>query len=248
MRRIVCVLTVILSFMLPAFAQTSDLIRLTNRDDLFGWEAVGRVELGGEGYCTGVLIAPDLVLTAGHCAFDRKGRQIPPENLTFRSGLRDGTAIAESPVRKVAVHGNYDPGGGVTTHSIRHDAALLKLAVPISSFAADPFVIHTGAGEGRRVSVVSYGQGRDDALSWQRDCGILGRGNGLMAFDCDVTFGSSGAPVFIKEHGRTRILSLISVVSTGGGPKIAYGMELPKIVDRLKRDLRAGNGYGFTTN
>ena len=30
----------------PALAEGSSLIRLTDRDDLFGWEAVGRVEIG----------------------------------------------------------------------------------------------------------------------------------------------------------------------------------------------------------
>ena len=35
------------------------------------WEAVGRLDRKGEGFCTGALIAPDIVLTAAHCLYDR---------------------------------------------------------------------------------------------------------------------------------------------------------------------------------
>ena len=36
-------------------------------EDSKGWEAVGRLDLAGRGFCTGALISPDLVLTAAHC-------------------------------------------------------------------------------------------------------------------------------------------------------------------------------------
>jgi protease YdgD len=57
--------------------------------------------------------------------------------------------------------------------------------------------------------------------------------------DCDVTFGSSGSPVFTHLNGRGQIASVISSIGKRGGRQVAFGMELPQVVDVLKRQMRA---------
>ncbi len=239
MRILVAALGLLLAA-LPAAAD-APLKRLTLRQDLLGWEAIGRVEIGGRGYCTGVLIAADLVLTAAHCLLAGGESLAAPGSLRFRAGLRDGVALAESQARRAVVHPSYAPGGDAADR-IRHDVGLIELATPVPVSAASPFQAVALADGARDLTVVSYGQGRDEALSRDESCSVLGRAEGLIAFDCDVTFGSSGAPVFRRTGGRAELVSLVSGGVTETGERLAFGMERPRAVADLKAALRRGEG------
>lgn len=227
-------------FAMPAAAQDSTgLDRLDTREDLRGWEAVGRVDIAGGGFCTGTLIASDIVLTAAHCVIAPGGAPIDAARITFRAGYADGVAIAESPVQRTAAAAGFSGREPAPVEEMLSDVALLQLAKPIPSSVISPFTVDL-PGTGDEVSVVSYAQGREEALSWQRVCNVLGQQDGFIAVDCDVTFGSSGAPVLDRSGYRAKIVSIIAAGYREDDRTIAYGMRLPALVDSLKARLRAG--------
>ena len=87
----------------PAAAQdNSRLEELTTRDDLRGFEPVGRVDIDNGGFCTGALIAADLVLTAAHCVLDPDGSPVDAGRITFRAGFSRGSSLAEVPVARTS--------------------------------------------------------------------------------------------------------------------------------------------------
>lgn len=222
-----------------AGTENSNLRSLDKDYEAKGWEAVGRLDVNG-GYCTATLIAPSLILSAAHCVYDKAGRLRPVDQISFKAGYRHGKTVAERGIKKVAAHPGYKPREPLTNENVMHDLALLELSSPILSHEVNPFALHGERVSPGPVSVVSYGKGRSEKQSRQKQCGLEEKYGDMLIFDCNVTFGSSGAPVFSHLNGRGRILSVISGGAKGrDGEKISMGPHLPPLVDDLKRQLRS---------
>ncbi len=222
---------------------TTPPIGLLTADDARAWEAVGRVNLIGTGFCTGALIAPDLVLTAAHCLFDKRtGERIATANVEFLAGWRDGRAAASRAAKRVVIHSDYKYQSSRRLDRVAADIALIELDHPIRNTRITPFEWARRPRIGQEVQVVSYAKDRAEAPSYQETCHVLGRDPSVLVLSCQVSFGASGSPIFVVENGVPRIASVVSAKAEWKNRDVALGAALGRPLEELITRLANNDG------
>lgn len=185
--------------------------RLTLPSDEYPWSAIGRINTETGGHCSGVLVGPRLAVTAAHCLFDsRKMWFVPPAQVHFVAGYRDGAFVAHSTARAYWVSPDYQEGVPPTGAIAMHDWAFIELNEPIGDKAGWVGVaafgkaqLETARAEGRRFVQAGYSRDSKRELTAHIGCELEGFADGLelIVHACDAVPGDSGSPIIYFDKG-----------------------------------------------
>jgi hypothetical protein len=164
--------------------------------------AVVLLDVGGQGTCTGALLAPDVVLTARRCIALLAGDARCPATGAQLAGARDLTTIrvlvgdeAGASVERARVRSALVPEGDVLCGA---DVALLALDATIDDVA--PLVVSaTGAAVGDHVRSVSFAGGRKRVRDHVAVAAASSRELSLAESPCD---GPAGGPSIDEVSGQ----------------------------------------------
>ena len=98
----------------------------------YPWSALGRVNTGGRGFCTGILIGPRLVLATARCLYNRvEGRWWTPGEIHFVAGYQRDAAPIHAGAAGTEVAPGFLPGADTSLASVTGNWALIILQAPL---------------------------------------------------------------------------------------------------------------------
>lgn len=208
------VLLLALGLALPAHAQPP----LISDENRAAFGAIGRVNIGGfksRGTCTGVLIAPDQVLTAAHCvANPADGTPHQLYRIHFVAGWHRGEHLGAAKARDVSIHFEFRPTSAtLNARLIGADMAVIALDTPLAGLTPVP-ISQTGPEPGP-VTIFGYRGDRPHILSHYQACRATPHAPQTLALSCAVAPGTSGAPVLQQQDGAWRVVGVVSARRLG---------------------------------
>lgn len=177
----------------------------------YPWSALGRVNLAGQGFCTGILIGPGQVLTQARCLYaGREGRWFRPQELHFIAAYQKDSYLADSKVADFTVAPGFNPQGGVSLANLTNNWAVVTLQQPIGRQTGwlglewDNGDLQAAARRGSAVYLrAGYRSDWPHAVSLHIGCDEAAGAVRL----CEATPTELSLPSFVATGGELRVLA-----------------------------------------
>jgi protease YdgD len=195
------------------------------------WTALGRVQTELGTRCTGFLVSPRLVMTAGHCLFRPvTNRFVRPGSVHFLWRYDKGTYQDHARAITYVLEPGYNPDREM--HSLGLDRAFLTLDHPVGTPADDVHFAAVPPPIGTPLVLGGYNRDHDEILDAD-SCRLRGfavdqGGHRLIVHDCYGEPGTSGAALFMRQPDGGWAVVGLEVAVTGPGGTISLAEPLTR--------------------
>ncbi len=192
----------------------------------YPWSALGRLNLAGHGFCTGVLIGPRQVLTGAGCLYAaRENRWWQPQELHFIAAYQKDSFLADSGIADFTVAPGYNPQAGTSLANVTSNWAIVTLQKPIGAQTGwlglewDSRRLQQAAQSGAAVYLrAGYRTDWPHAVSLHFGCD---EGAGGLVSLCAPTPTERGLPTFVADKGGLRVLADFYATTPSQGDALA---------------------------
>jgi protease YdgD len=217
----VAVLVGLAAVAVPLAGQTAGETPLSEAEQQ-DWLAIGQITYGGAvggAICTGTLVAPDLVLTAGHCV-SNNGELVPAVQVQFAAGWRAGKSAAIRYGNRIIQEA---PSLG-KLRALSQDVALIVLDMPIDAGVVRPLALAAPNALTDRYSMIGYRRDLPEVIRRNDACDLASTQGAVLLLGCKVVSGNSGAPVLMQRDGEWQIAAVMAAQGRGAGVVASYAV------------------------